>query len=40
MISPLWGCTLSYEMFEADKMVGSVRKDLMDMKVAVFNPAR
>ena len=30
----LWGCTISYEMFEADNMVGSVRKDLMDMKVA------
>ena len=30
----LRGCVITMEMFEADKMVGSVEKDLMDMKVA------
>ena len=29
----LQGCTISLEMFEADKMVGPVAKDLVEMKV-------
>ena len=30
----LHSCAISLEMFEADKMVGPVAKDFMDMKVA------